>query len=74
MAQAHKMRKSEASSVLNAHSLHPEIEDEYSQLIRTITRDTESESGTWFWNDSANESGLDTEEEDNNENESDSSS
>lgn len=44
------------------------------QLIRTITRDTESESGTWFWNDGANESGSDTEEgeENNNENESDS--
>lgn len=73
MAQAHKKRKSEASSVLNAHPLHPEMEDKV-QLIRIITRDTESESGTWFWNDSANESGSDTEEgeENNNENESDS--
>lgn len=53
--------------------MRPEMEDKV-QLIRTITQDTESKSGTWFWNDSANESGSDTEEgeENNNENESDS--
>ncbi len=50
--QACKKIKSKASSVLNAH---PD------------TSDTEDESGTWFWNESANESGSDTEEGDDDE-------
>ena len=65
--QACKKRKSEASSIPNAHF---EIEDD--KLSTTDTSDTESESGTWIWNESANESGSDTaegEEDDGNESE-----
>lgn len=54
--QARKKRKSETSSVLNAHL---EIEDD--KLSTIDTNDTEGESGTLFWNDSANESGSDKE-------------
>lgn len=65
--QACKKRKSEASSVLNAH---PEIVDD--KLSTTDTSNTEDESGTWFWNESANESDPDTEEgEEDDKNESD---
>lgn len=65
--QACKKRKSEANLVLNAH---PEIEDD--KLSTADTSDTEDESGTWFWNESAKESGSYTkEEEDDDENESD---
>ena len=71
MAQAHKKRKSEVSSVLDAH--HPEIEDDKLSTADTSdTSDTEGESGIWFWNESVNESGSDTVEgEEDNENESD---
>ena len=54
--QACKMRKSETSSIINAHL---EIQDD--KLSTADTRDTEGESETWFWNDSANESGSDAE-------------
>lgn len=40
--------------------VHPETEDD--KLSTTDTSDMEDESGTWFWNESANESNLDTEE------------
>ena len=64
--EACKRRKFEASLVVNSQ---PEIEDD--KLSTADTSDTEVESGTWFWNDSANESDLDTEEgEDGDENES----
>ena len=53
--QACKKRKSEASSVLNANL---EIEDD--EPNTTDTSDTEGESGTCFWNESANESDSDT--------------
>ena len=45
--------------VLNLAQL--EIDD--NKLSPTDTSDTEGESGTWFWNESANESNSDTEEE-----------
>ena len=54
-----KKRKVEASLVLNSAQL--EIDDD--KLSMTDTSDTKGESGTWFWNESANESGSDTEEE-----------
>ena len=64
--KACKRRKFEASLFVNSQ---PEIEDD--KLNAADTSDTEVESGTWFWNDSANESDLDTEEgEDGDENES----
>lgn len=45
-----KKRKVEASLVLNSAQL--EIDDD--KLSITDTSDTEGESGTWFWNESAN--------------------
>ena len=54
-----KKRKIEASLVLNL--AQPEIGD--NKLSTTDTSDTEGEFRTWFWNESANESGSDTEEE-----------
>ena len=65
--EACKRRKFEASLVVNSQ---PEIEDD--KLSTADTSDTDIESGTWFWNDSANESDSDIEEgEDGDENESD---
>ena len=54
-----KKRKVEASLVLNLVQL--EIDD--NKLSITDISDTKGESGTWFWNESANESGLHTKEE-----------
>ena len=52
-----KKKKSEASSVLNSAQL--EIDDD--KLSTADTSDTEGESGTWFWKESANESDWDSE-------------
>lgn len=54
-----KKREVKASLVLNLAQF--EIDDH--KLNITDTSDMESESGTWFWNENANESGLDTEKE-----------
>ena len=54
-----KKRKVETSLVLNSAQL--EIDDD--KLSTTDRSDTEGESGTWFWNESANESDLNTEDE-----------
>ena len=65
--EACKRRKYEASLVLNAQR---EIKDD--KLSTADTSNREDESGTWFWNDSANKTDSDTEEgEDDDENESD---
>lgn len=62
------MRKSEASSLLNSTQL--KIND--NRLSTTDTSDMESNSEVWFWNESANETDSDSEEEEaGNEDESD---
>ena len=62
-AASSKKRKSEASSLLS--SAQPQIDDDKLSTGDTSdTGDTEGESGTWFWNQSANETGSDSEEED----------
>ena len=58
-----KKRKIKASLVLNL--AQPEIDD--NKLSTTDTSDTEGEFRTWIWNESANESGSDTEEGEDNE-------
>lgn len=54
--QSLKKRKPEASLVLNS-----EIDND--KLSTADKSDAEGESGTWFWNESADESDSDTEEE-----------
>ncbi len=67
VVEACKRRKFEASLIVNSQL---KIED--NKLSTADTNDTEDESKTWFWNDSANESDSDIEEgEDSDENESD---
>ncbi len=67
MVQACKKRKSKISLVLNAHF---EIED--NKVSTADTSDIGNESGTWFRNKCANESGLNIgKREYDNENESD---
>ena len=51
-----KKRRLEASRLLKP--VQPQLDDNTND-----TSDTESESGTWYWNESANESCFDTEEE-----------
>lgn len=59
-----KKRKFEASSVLNSAQL--KIDDGKLSTADTIdTIDTKEESGTWFWNKSANKSDSDTKNEGN---------
>lgn len=53
-----KRRKVEASLLLNSAQL--EIDDD--KLSTADTSDTKSGFGTWFWNESVNESDSDTEE------------
>ena len=53
-----KKRRSEASSLLTSDQC--EIDD--NKLSTSDTSDTEDDSRTWFWNESANESDSDSEE------------
>ena len=55
-----KKRRSEASSLLTSDQC--EIDD--NKLSTSDTSDTEDDSRTWFWNESANESDSDSEEGD----------
>ena len=57
--QSSKKRKSEASLVLDS----AQLEMDNDKLSTADTSDTEGESGAWFSNESANESDLNTEEE-----------
>lgn len=68
MVQAYKKRKFEANIFFNKH---PEIGD--NKLSTTFdTSNMEDKSGTWFWKKSANESGSNTKERENDDkNESD---
>ncbi len=56
--QVFKKRRIESSSLSNSAQL--EIYDD--KLSTADTTDTEHESGTWFWNESANEISPDSEE------------
>ncbi len=58
-----KKRRSEASSLPTLDQC--EIDD--NKLSTTNTSDTEDDSQTWFWNESANETDSDLEEESNDE-------
>ena len=56
-----KKRRSEANSLPNSAQLR--VDDR--KLSTADTTDTEGESGTWLWNESANETDSDTEEGEN---------
>ena len=56
-----KKRRSEASPLPNLAQLR--VDDH--KLSTADTADTKGESGTWFWNESANKTDLDTEKEGN---------
>lgn len=62
-----KKRRSEANSLPNSAQLR--VDDR--KLSTADTTDTEGESGTWLWNESANETDSDTEEGENGNHEKD---
>ena len=62
-----KKKRLEASSLPNSVQLR--IDDR--KLSTTNTDDTDNESGTWFWNKSANKTDSDIEEEGNRNHEND---
>ena len=53
-------KKWKVEATLFLHAAQLEIADD--KLSTTDTSDTKAESGTWFWNESPNESDSDTEE------------
>ncbi len=57
--QTFKKRKEESSSIQNL--VQPQLDDD--KVNTSDTSDTESESGTLFWHESANERDSDSEEE-----------
>lgn len=63
-----KKRRLEASLLPNSAQLDRKLSN---TIDTTDTTDTEDESGTWFWNESANETDSDTEEEGNGNHEND---
>lgn len=65
--EVYKKRRSEANSLPNSAQLR--VDDR--KLSTADTTDTEGESGTWFWNESANETDSDTEDEENGNHEKD---
>ena len=60
-AQSFKKRKVEACSIPDPAEL--EIDGKLSTIDTIDTSDTESQSGVWYWNESANESDSDSEVE-----------
>ena len=63
------LRRSKKDDLRLAYLSNSEIDD--NKLSTTDTSDTEGDSGTWFWNESANESDSGSEEEGNNIDEGD---